>query len=157
MERRTKVNAEDGKRDLVITRDFDLPVELLFMAYEKPEIIEQWMGNKVLKQESKKHGSYQYEIKNPKGEIVYRANGVFHDFVPNEKIVRTFEMENANFGVQMEFLEFEKLTNGTSRLNMHVIYRSNELRNANLKLPFAYGINMAHDRLEEVVNKLKQS
>lgn len=155
MERKTKVIAEEGRHDLVITRDFDLPIELLFMAYEKPEIIEQWMGNKVLKQESKKHGSYQYEIRNPKGGLIFGANGVIHDFVPNEKIVRTFEMENAGFGVQMEFLEFEKLTDTTSRLNMHVLYRSAALRDANLKLPFDYGVNMAHNRLEEVVSKLK--
>lgn len=155
MERKTKVIAEEGRHDLVIIRDFELPVELLFMAYERPEIIEQWMGNKVLKQESKKHGSYQYEIRSPKGELVFSANGVIHDFVPNEKIVRTFEMENAGFGVQMEFLEFEKLTDTTSRLNMHVLYRSAALRDANLKLPFDYGVNMAHNRLEEVVSKLK--
>jgi len=36
MELKTKVNAEDGKQELVITREFDLPVELLFKAYEDP-------------------------------------------------------------------------------------------------------------------------
>jgi uncharacterized protein YndB with AHSA1/START domain len=155
MERKTKVNAQEGRQDLVITRDFDLPVELLFRAYEDPEIVAQWMGTKVLKQESRKQGGYEYETSNPKGEVAFRANGVFHDFVPNEKIIRTFEMVNAGFGVQMEFLEFEKLTATTSRLNMHVVYRSNALRDENLKLPFAWGINMAHDRLEEIVSKLK--
>ncbi len=157
MERKTKVHAEDGKRDLIITREFNLPLELLFKAYAEPEIVEQWMGTKVLKQKSKKHGSYQFETTSPNGNVMFRANGVFHDFVPNQKIVRTFEMENAGFGVQMEFIEFEKLTDATSRLNMHVIYRSAALRDANLKLPFDYGINMAHDRLEEIVSKLKQS
>lgn len=155
MERKTKVNAQEGRQDLVITRDFDLPVELLFRAYEDPEIVAQWMGTKVLKQESRKQGGYEYETSNPKGEVAFRANGVFHDFVPNQKIVRTFEMVNAGFGVQMEFLEFEKLTDTTSRLNMHVVYRSNALRDENLKLPFAWGISMAHDRLEEIVSKLK--
>ena len=57
MEQKTKINAEDGKQDLVITREFDLPLELLFKAYAEPEIVEQWMGTKVLKLESKKHGS----------------------------------------------------------------------------------------------------
>jgi uncharacterized protein YndB with AHSA1/START domain len=155
MESKTKVNAEEGRQDLVITRDFELPVELLFKAYEDPEIVAQWMGTKVLKQESRKHGSYEFETSNPKGEVAFRANGVFHDFIPNEKIVRTFEMVNAGFGVQMEFLDFEKLTDTTSRLNMHVVYRSNALRDENLKLPFAWGINMAHSRLEEIVSKLK--
>ena len=54
MELKTKVNAEDGKQDLVITREFELPVELLFKAYEEPEIVEQWMTSKVVKLESKK-------------------------------------------------------------------------------------------------------
>ncbi len=57
MERKTKINAEDGKQELVITREFDLPLELLFKAYVEPEIVEQWMGTKVLKLENKKHGS----------------------------------------------------------------------------------------------------
>ncbi|SDI41938.1 hypothetical protein ACRQ5D_08575 [Mucilaginibacter sp. P25] len=64
-------------------------------------------------------------------------------------------MDNAPFDVQLEFLEFEKLTDDTSKLNMHVVYRTPELRDQMLKLPFAYGINMAHNRLQEVVNKLK--
>ena len=59
MERKTKINAEDGKQELVITREFDLPLELLFKAYVEPEIVEQWMTSKVVKLESKKNGSYQ--------------------------------------------------------------------------------------------------
>ncbi len=43
---------------------------------------------------------------------------------PNQKITRTFEMENTPFGVQLEIYEFEKLTDDTSKLNMHVIYES---------------------------------
>ena len=53
MEQLTKVNAEDGKQEIVITREFDLPLELLFKAYVEPEIVEQWMGTKVLKLENK--------------------------------------------------------------------------------------------------------
>jgi uncharacterized protein YndB with AHSA1/START domain len=155
MNQKTKVNAENGKQDLLITRDFDLPVELLFKAYVEPEIIEQWMGTKVLKLENKKHGSWQFETSDPKGNVVFRANGTIHEFKPNEKITRTFEMENAPFGVQLEFLEFEKLTDDTSSLKMHVVYRSADQRDQVLKLPFTYGINMAHNRLQEVVTKLK--
>src|SRR5260221_3626572 len=98
MEQKTKINAEDGKQDLVITREFDLPLELLFKAYEEPEIIEQVMGTKVLKLESKKHGSYQVETSDQKGNVAFRANGVIHEFIPNRKINRTFEMEHTTFG-----------------------------------------------------------
>src|SRR3954451_20463425 len=106
MEQKTKIHAEDGKQELKITREFDLPLELLFTAHVEPEIVEQWMGTKVLKLEAKKHGSYQFETSDTKGNVVFRAGGVIHGFIQNQKITRTFEMENAPFGVQLEFLEF---------------------------------------------------
>lgn len=155
MERKTKVNAEDGKPDLVITREFDLPVELVFQAYTDPDIVAQWMGTKVLKLESRKHGSYVFETSDPKGNIAFQANGVIHEFVPNQKITRTFEMENAPFSVQLEFLEFEPLTEDTSKLTIHTVFRSVAHRDQLLQLPFAYGINMAHDRLQDIVRKQK--
>ena len=154
MEQKTKINAEDGKQELSITREFDLPLELLFKAYAEPEIVEQWMGTKVLKLENKKHGSYQFETTDPKGNK-HGFNGVIHEFSPNRKITRTFEMENTPFEVQLEFLEFEKLTEDTSKLIMHIIYRSAALRDQMLKLPFAQGINMAHNRIQDILNKLK--
>ena len=154
MERKTKIHAEDGKQELTIIREFDLPVDLLFKAYEEAELIEQWMGTKVLKLENKKHGSYQFETTDPKGNK-HGFNGTIHEFDPNKKITRTFEMENSPFGVQLEFLEFEKLTEETSKLNMHVIYRSVDQRDQMLKLPFEWGINMAHNRIQEILNNLK--
>jgi uncharacterized protein YndB with AHSA1/START domain len=157
MELKTKINAEAGRQDLVIAREFDLPVELLFRAYEEPEIVEQWMGTKVLKLENKTHGSWQFETRDPQGNVVFRANGAIHEFSPNRRIIRTFEMENAPFGVQLEFLEFEKISEERSKLSIHVVYKSGALRDQLLKLPFAQGLNMAHNRLQEVVGKLKQS
>jgi uncharacterized protein YndB with AHSA1/START domain len=151
MEQKTKINAEKDKQDLVITREFDLPLDLLFKAYTEPKLLEQWMGTKVIKHESKKHGSYQFETTDAHGNIVFKANGVIHEFVPNEKITRTFQIENVPFPVQLEYLEFEKLTNDTSKLRFHIIYRSVADRDHVLKMPFAHGMNMAHNRLQEIL------
>jgi len=155
MEQKTKIAAEEDKQELVITREFDLPLELLFKAYEEPKIVAQWMGTKVIKLENKKHGGYQFETSDPNGNVVFKANGTIHEFSVNERIIRTFEMENSPFAVQLEFLEFEKITDETSKLTMQIVYKSVELRNQMLKLPFAKGLNMAHNRLQDVVNKLK--
>lgn len=154
MERKTKINAEDGKQELVITREFDLPLELLFKAYTEPDLVAQWMGTKVIKLENRNHGSYQFETVDPKGNK-HGFNGTIHEFVTEQKITRTFEMENSPFAVQLEFLEFEKITDDTSKLTMHVIYKSAALRDQILQLPFAKGINMAHNRLQDILNKLK--
>jgi len=148
------INAEEGKQELMITREFDLPVELLFKAYVEADIVEQWMGTKVLKLESKKHGSYQFETTDAKGNK-HGFNGVIHELSTNEKITRTFEMEHTPFAVQLEFLTFEKLTNDTSKLTMQVVYKSVALRDQMLQLPFAQGINMAHNRLQSIVQQLK--
>ena len=154
MERKTKINAEDGKQEILITREFELPLELLFKAYVEPEIVEQWMGTKVLKLESRRHGGYQFETTDPKGNK-HGFNGVIHEFFPNEKITRTFEMENSPFAVQLEFLSFEELTVDSSKLTMHIVYKSVALRDQMLQLPFAQGLNMAHNRLQDIFNKSK--
>ena len=161
MELKTKIHAEEGKSDLMITREFDLPAELVFRAHVEPELFEQWMSHeygtvKVVKFEPKRHGSWEFENAGPDGTVVFRANGTIHEFVPNRKITRTFEMDGSPFDVQLEFLEFEELTEDTSRLAIHSVYRSVELRDQMLKLPFAAGLSMAHDRLQNVIGKLKQ-
>ncbi|MEQ1761929.1 MAG: SRPBCC domain-containing protein [Pyrinomonadaceae bacterium] len=160
MELKTKIHAEDGKSDLTITREFDLPVDLVFRAHVEPELFEQWMAHeygttKVVKFEPRKHGGWEFETATADGTVVFRANGTIHEFVPDSKITRTFEMDNSPFDVQLEFLEFEKVMDETSRLKMQTVYRSVELRDQMLKLPFAAGLSMAHDRLQEVVGKLK--
>ncbi len=154
MEQKTKINAEEGKQELIITREFELPLGLLFKAHAEPELVEKWMGTKVLKLESKKHGSYQFETMYD-GKVVFRANGTIHEFILNERIIRTFEMENVPFGVQLEIYEFEKLTDKTSKLKIHTIFENVALRDQMLQLPFAQGINMAHNRLQEIVKDLK--
>jgi len=151
MVQKTKVNAEDGKQELTITRLFDLPVELVFKAYTEAELVEQWMGTKVLKLDSKIHGSYQFETSH-EGKVVFRANGTIHEFVPDQKITRTFEMENTPFPIQLEFLDFEKLTDHSSQLTIQIVFKSIRFRDQLLQMPFAQGINMAHDRLQNILS-----
>lgn len=155
MEQKTKLNAEDDTQEITITREFDLPLELLFRAHIEAGIIEEWMGTKVLKFESKKHGGYRMQKTDPQGNVIFQANGVIHELIPNRKITRTFEMDNTPFGVQLEFYEFEKLTPDTSKLDMHVIFESVAQRDQVLKMGMPQGINWAHDRIQDVAGKLK--
>ena len=155
MELKTKVNAVNGTQEIVITREFDLPVELLFKAYEDAELMAQWMDTKVVTLESRKNGCYLFEKYDPNGNLIFKANGVIHDFISNQKITRTFEMSNVSFGVQLEIYQFEKLTDSTSKLTMHVIYESVAQRDELLKLTFAQGLNWAHNRLQQVADQSK--
>lgn len=153
MNHKTTIKAQAGRQDILITRTFDLPLALLFRAHTEAQLVEQWMNTKVLKLENKPHGSWQYETTDAKGNR-HGFNGVIHAFSPNQKITRTFEMENTPFPVQLEFLEFEPLTDHTSQLTMHIVYRSVADRDQMLKLPFAQGLNGAHDRLQDLISHL---
>lgn len=156
MERKTNVHAEEEKQELLITREFDLPVELLFKAHVDPAIFEQWMSHeygttKVTQFEAKKHGSWRFQTTDATGNVLFAANGVFHELAPNQRIVRTFEAENSPLDVQFEFLDFEKLNDSTSKLTMQSIFRSVALRDQLLRQPFEWGLNMAHNRLQELL------
>ena len=151
MELKTKVEAEPGRQDLHISRQFDLPVDLLFKAYAEAQFVAQWMGTTVLKLDSCTHGSYQFETKDKNGNVVFQAHGVIHEFTPGKKIARTFEMGNTDFGLQLEIYQFEALDANRSQLTMHVIYESAAARDKLLQLPFTQGINMAHNRLQDLM------
>lgn len=153
MEFKTKIHAEENKQELFITREFDLPVEFLFRAYEDAELVGEWMGTKVLKLENRKYGSWRFETSH-EGQVVFAAEGVILEFIPNESITRTFEMENSPFPVQLEFLSFERIDEETSKITIQQIFKSVEFRNQLLEMPFAKGLSMAHDRLQQIFNQL---
>lgn len=157
MEKKTQVHAEEGKQFLTITREFDIPVELLFMAHVEPELLAQWMGTKVLKLEGRKHGGWAFETADPQGNVMFQANGVFHEIEQNKRIVRTFQMINDKFDAQLEFLDFEALGEDSSKLTMYIIYKSESHRAEQLKLPFKQGLNWAHNELEKTMQQHKKS
>lgn len=152
MELKTKIEAEQASHDLFINREFDLPVDLLYKAYSEAEYFQDWMSTQVVKWENHPHGSWRIETKNPEGVTVFSANGTFHQMLANQQIIRTFEMENSPFPVQLEFIDFEAISSTRSRLRIQIVFKSIELRNEMLKLPFAQGLNMAHNRLQELMN-----
>ncbi len=154
MERKTRVHAEPDKQELFITREFDLPVALLFQAHTDPALVEQWMRTKVLKLENRKQGAWQFETSDAQGAVVFRANGVFHDYIPDRRIIRTFEMENIPFAAQLEYFEFESINDTKSKLTMQIVFKSVALRDQLLQMPFAHGIHLAHNRLESIAKQL---
>ena len=150
MKNKTQIYSQEGKQELRIERLFDLPVNLLFKAYSEKDLFEQWMGTEAILFDCKEHGFYRIRT-TQNGEVVFSANGTIHEFIPNKRITRTFEMENSNLPVQLEFLDFEEISDESSKLTMHIIFKSVEDKNQLMQLPFEFGLNMAHNRLQEII------
>jgi uncharacterized protein YndB with AHSA1/START domain len=86
-----------GDRELVITRVFDAPRELVWKAWTDPKHIAQWWGPKgfttrVEQMDFRPGGIWRYVMCSPDG-TEYPVNGVFREVVPSERIVATDEFD----------------------------------------------------------------
>lgn len=109
----TKVNlvAEPGKQEIVITRIFDAPRELVFKVCTDPTLIPQWWGPRRLtttvdRMDVRPGGSWRFVHRAPDGSE-YAFHGVYHAVVPPELVVNTFEFEGMPGHVVMETVTFE--------------------------------------------------
>jgi uncharacterized protein YndB with AHSA1/START domain len=79
--------------ELVITRIFDAPRELVWKAWTEPEHVMRWWGPKgftspVCKIDFREGGKYLFCMRSPEGQD-YWSIGVYREIVPMERIVCT--------------------------------------------------------------------
>jgi uncharacterized protein YndB with AHSA1/START domain len=139
------------------TREFDAPVPAVFRAHAEPDLIKQWLGPHGIEitiehWDFKTHGGYRYSAKDENGE--YRFNGVFHTDRENEFILQTFEFEGAPDQVNLEFMWFEDLGGGRTRLRGRSICPNVEARDALLSSGMEGGITEGYEKLDDLLKKL---
>jgi uncharacterized protein YndB with AHSA1/START domain len=94
---------EQGGRDLVITRVFDAPRELVWKAWTEPEAMKRWWGPKgftapVAKIDLRAGGKYLNCMRSPEGQD-YWSTGVYREVVPPERLVMTDSFADAEGNV----------------------------------------------------------
>ena len=113
-------NSASQERELVITRIFDAPRELVWKAWTEPEHLKRWWGPKnftspISKIDLHVGGRYLNCMRSPDGKD-YCSTGVFREIVPFERLVYTdsFADEKGNvvpashYGLSSDFpLELE--------------------------------------------------
>ena len=148
------LNAPVDTLAMEFTRDFDAPVEALFRAHAEPELVKQWLGPRDLEMtiehwNFKSGGGYRYVHKADRGEFGF--NGVYHKVRENEFIIQTFEFEGAPDMVNIEFMWFEDLGNGRSRLRAQSLVDSFESRDAWLRSGMETGVEQGYAKLDAVL------
>ena len=85
---------ESAERELVITRIFDAPRQLVFKAWTEPEHLERWQGAPrgftvtTHEVELRPGGAYRFQMRSPEG-TEHRLRGVFREIVEAERLVMT--------------------------------------------------------------------
>ena len=136
------------------TREFDAPADAVFRAHAEPELVKQWLGPHGLEMEIsewdfKSHGGYRYSHTDAHG--TYGFNGTFHTVRPNEFIVQTFEFDGAPDMVNIEYLWFEDLGGGRSRLRGRSICPNTDARDAMLSSGMEGGMTEGYDKLDALL------
>jgi uncharacterized protein YndB with AHSA1/START domain len=136
------------------TREFDAPVQAVFRAHAERDLVKQWLGPHGLQMDIehwdfRTGGGYRYLHKNEAGE--FRFNGVFHKVRDDEFIIQTFEFEGAPDQVNLEFMWFEQLGAGRTRLRGRSICPNVEARDALLSSGMEGGMAEGYERLDQVL------
>ena len=154
----TKLNviAEPGKHDIVITRDFNAPRELVFKALTDPALVPQWWGPRgvttvVDKMEVKPGGVWRYVQRDPNGEYGFR--GVYHSVTAPEQLIFTFEFEGMPGHVMLETVTLEE-HDGKTTLKDLSVFQSIADRDGMIASGMEGGASESWDRLEELLPTL---
>lgn len=159
--KKTVIKAEPGKQEIVITREFDAPCELVFRAHTDPELFVRWLGPRELTMKLERFdaitgGSYRYIFRDKDGnEFGFR--GVCHEVVPSQRIIQTFEFEGLpeKGHVALETMRLESLAGGRTRLIVQSVFQSVADRDGMLAADMERGVHESHERLSELLEELK--
>jgi uncharacterized protein YndB with AHSA1/START domain len=158
----TKITAEPGKQEIMITREFDAPRELVFEAFTDPELYVQWIGPRGLTMiletfESRNGGSWRYIQKDADGNE-FAFHGVNHEVLSPERIIGTFEFEGLpeKGHVVLQTARFEALPGNRTRMTSQSVFQSIADRDGMLQSGMEAGVNDTYDRLEELLKNMQK-
>ena len=155
----TNLSAEPGKQEIVITREFDTPRELVFKVITDPNLIPQWWGPRYLstevdKMDVRSGGEWRYINRDAEGNA-YAFHGTYHEVLAPERIIDTFEFEGLpeTGHVSLETMKLEALSDGRTRLIVHSVFQSVFDRDATLQSGMESGLVDTYNRLEELLKQ----
>ncbi|MGZ4947189.1 MAG: SRPBCC family protein [Halobacteriota archaeon] len=157
---KTKITVEPGKQELIITREFDAPRELVFKTFTDPDLYVQWIGPRGLTTtleafEPRNGGSWRYVQTGQDGNK-FAFHGVNHEVLPPERIIGTFEFEGLpeTGHVILQKASFEELPANRTRLTSQSVFLSVEDRDGMMQADMEEGVNDSYERLDELLEKL---
>lgn len=150
-----------GDRELVISRAFNAPRELVFDAHTKPELVRRWLLGPsgwtmpVCEIDLRVGGAYRYVWRKEAQGINMGMGGVYREIVAPNRIVQTEKFDESWYpGEAVSTLELTE-QDGRTLLIQAMLYESREAREAVLKSPMEDGLAAGYNRLEEVLHSLE--
>ncbi|MDQ2951151.1 MAG: SRPBCC family protein [Chloroflexota bacterium] len=145
--------------EIVMSRAFDAPRELVFRAMWDPQLIPQWWGPRkyetiVDHMDFRVGGTYRFLNKSKSGEI-FAFFGEYREIVPNEKVVETFGFEGMPGEPGLVTYAFTE-HDGRCLVTERSIFNSKAQRDGILQSGMEEGARETYDRFAELLEKLNK-
>jgi uncharacterized protein YndB with AHSA1/START domain len=144
-----------GDREIVLSRTFNAPRELVFDAWTKPELLVRWYGARGwhlvgCDVDLRVGGAWRFVSTGPAGDSMVQS-GVYQEIDAPDRLVYTEKFDNQSYPgetlVTHTFVERSAKTTVTSTLR----YPSRNARDIVLRYPMARGAGEGFDRLDELL------
>jgi len=156
---KTTIDAEPGKQELFITREFDAPRALVYKAHTDPNLFVQWLGPRGYEMkldtfEPISGGRYRF-IQTDKDGNEFGFHGVFHE-MSEELMIQTFEFEGLpeRGHVVLDTMRLEELPGNRTRATIQSVYQSVSDRDGMVQSGMERGVNEGYERLDELLAKM---
>lgn len=146
-----------SEREIVMTREFDAPRDLVFEAHTSCEHMTRWWGPRKYEFAScdidfRPGGKWRVVHRGPDGDE-HAFRGEYREIVSPERIVWTFEYEGFPGQISVETLTLEE-HDGKTTLTATAVYDTVEARDAMLQSGMEEGAGETMDRLDEYLAQM---
>jgi len=147
-----------GDRELVITRLFDAPHEMVFDAFTKPPLLKKWLLGPpgwtmpTCTVDLKVGGIYRYVWRNDEGEEL-GVQGTFKEIIRSVKLVHTEKFDEAWYPGESVLTTTLSNKSGKTLLTGTIVYESKEARDMVVASGMEEGVGLSYDNLEEILRK----
>jgi uncharacterized protein YndB with AHSA1/START domain len=148
--------ATPSEREIVMTRVFNAPRNLVYDAFSKPELLKRWFGPRgwslmVCEVDLHVGGKWRFVLRGPDGREM-GMSGVYLELMPPKRSVHIerfddFPGESVVTGVFVE-------KDGKTTMTATVRYESQEIRDAVIKSGMEHGAAESYDKLAELLETL---
>lgn len=151
----THIVAAPGKQEVIISRTFDAPRELVYEVYTDPALMPEWWGpakygTRVDEMEVRRGGLWRF-VNIDGGGMEFAFRGVYHEAAASERLVYTTEFEGMPGSVGLVTVTFEALAGEKTRMTEVNLFPSVDARDAVLASGMTDGASETMDRLASLL------
>lgn len=139
--------------EIVLTRVFDAPRQLVYDAFSKPELLKRWFGPRgwslsVCEVDLRVGGGFRFVLRGPEGQEM-GMRGVYRELAPPERSVHMESFDDFPGESQVTAVFTEQ--DGKTTLTATVSYPSKEVRDIVLQTGMEHGAAESYDKLAELL------